>query len=340
MSAPGQPSPDRIFDAITAYQKTAAMKAAVDLELFTHLAEGPATAAEISKRAGANPRGVRILCDYMAVHGFLTKNGDKYALTEESAAFLNKHSPAYAGGTLKFLLSDELRSAFDSLSDAVRKGGTARPNEGSTAPEHPMWITFARAMGGLMVPASQGLAELVRLDPARPARVLDIAAGHGIWGLAFARKYPKAQIVALDWAPVLEVARENAKAFGAADRFSTIAGSAFDVDPGANYDVVLLTNFLHHFNAADCTKLLKRVHGALRPGGSVAIVEFVPNPDRISPPPSAGFSLTMLATTPEGDAYTFAEYSEMFAKSGYGAAAIHALPASVNQAIIAQRPEK
>ena len=337
MSTPGQPSPDLIFDAITAYQKTSAMKAAVDLELFTHLADGPASAAEIAKRAGAHPRGMRILCDYMAVSGFLTKTGGHYALTQDSAIFLNKKSPAYAGDTMTFLLSDELISAFNSLSEAVRRGGTARPNQGSVAPEHPMWITFARAMGGLMVPASQGLAELIQLDPARPARVLDIAAGHGIWGLGFARKFPRAHIVALDWAPVLEVARENAKAFGAADRFSTIAGSAFEVDLGANYDVVLLPNFLHHFNAAECVKLLKRVHGALRPGGYVAIVEFVPNPDRISPPASAGFSLVMLATTPEGDAYTLAEFAEMLAQSGFEPPTMHPLPASVNQAVLSNK---
>src|SRR5438445_10626000 len=90
MSAQGQPSPDLIFDTITAYQKTAAMKAAVDLELFTHLAEGPATAAVVAKRCGASERGTRILCDYMAVHGFLTKTGDQYALTKDTAVFLNR----------------------------------------------------------------------------------------------------------------------------------------------------------------------------------------------------------------------------------------------------------
>jgi ubiquinone/menaquinone biosynthesis C-methylase UbiE len=280
---------------------------------------------------------MRILCDYMAVHGFLTKDGDRYALTQDSAVFLNKRSPAYAGGTMTFLLSDELVSAFNSLSESVRRGGTARPNDGSVAPEHPMWITFARSRGGLMVPAADGLANLIPLDPARPARVLDIAAGHGMWGLAFAKKFPNAHVVALDWSPVLEVARENARAAKVADRFSTIAGSAFEVDLGANYDAVLLPNFLHHFNVADCVKLLKRVHAALRPGGTVAIVEFVPNPDRISPPPSAGFSLVMLATTPEGDAYTLAEFSQMLAQAGFEPPAMHSLPASVNQAILSKK---
>src|SRR5690606_3390801 len=128
-------------------------------------------------------------------------------------------------------------------------------------------------------------------------------ASHGMYGLAFAEHNPAAQIVALDWAPVLQVARENAQAAGVAERFSTIAGNAFEVDLGSDYDVVLIPNFLHHFNADDCTKFLRRVHAALRPGGRVAIVEFVPNDDRVTPPEVATFSLIMLASTPAGDAY-------------------------------------
>jgi ubiquinone/menaquinone biosynthesis C-methylase UbiE len=337
MKEQDKPSPDAIFDALTGYQKTAAMKAAIDLEIFTHLAAGPATAAVVAKRCGAAERGARILCDYMTVQGFLTKTGDQYALTKESAVFLDRKSPAYAGGATAFLLSDELTGAFESLSEAVKRGGTVRPNEGSIAPEHPMWITFARAMGGLMVPGAHGLAELIPLDRQRPARVLDIAAGHGMWGISFAKIFPNAHVVALDWEPVLEVARENAHANGVANRFSTIVGNAFDVDLGRDYDIILIPNFLHHFNFTDCVKFLKKVHAALKSKGHIAISEFIPNPDRISPRGAAGFSLIMLATTPEGDAYTLAEYSNMLAQTGFESPTLHPLPASINQAIIAKR---
>jgi 2-polyprenyl-3-methyl-5-hydroxy-6-metoxy-1,4-benzoquinol methylase len=335
-----KPSPDSIFDALTGYQKAAAMKAAIDLEIFTHLAAGATTAASIAQRSGATERGIRILCDYMTVQGFLTKTSDRYALTKESAVFLDRKSPAYAGGATAFLLSDELISAFNSLSEAVKRGGTARPNHGSIAPEHPMWITFARAMGGLMVPGAHGLAELIPLDRQQPARVLDIAAGHGMWGISFAKIFPNAHVVALDWAPVLEVARENAAANGIAPRFSTIIGNAFEVDLGADYDIVLIPNFLHHFNFDDCVKFLKKVHAALKPGGYIAISEFVPNPDRISPPGAAGFSLIMLATTPEGDAYTLDQYAQMLEQTGFERPALHPLPASINKALVSRRSER
>lgn len=335
MTTTAQPSPDLFFDTLTAYQKTAALRAAIDLNLFTTLAEGPATAAQVAKACNASERGVRILSDYLTVLGFLRKSGDKYNLTPDSAVFLSRKSPAYAGGVVDFLVSDHLTSAFKGLAESVRKGGTAESERGSTAPDHPMWLTFAQSMGGLMAHAATGLAELLPLDASRPTKVLDVSASHGVWGIAFAKKNPKAYLVALDWAPVLQITTNNAHAAGIADRFSTIAGNAFDVDLGADYDLVLVPNFLHHFNTRDCIRFLKRCDAALRRGGRVAIVEFVPNPDRITPPQAAGFSLVMLATTPEGDAYTFEDYAAMLAEAGFQKPTAHSLPASMNQAVIA-----
>ena len=129
MSAPSQPSPDLFFDTVTAYQKTAALKAAVDLNLFTVMADGPLTAAEVAARCHAAARSTRILCDYLTVLGFLTKSDDRYSLTPDSAVFLSRKSPAYAGGAAEFLLSDPLTSAFAHLADSVRKGGTAEPQQ-------------------------------------------------------------------------------------------------------------------------------------------------------------------------------------------------------------------
>src|SRR5438128_3356757 len=92
-----QPNPMVILEALGAYQVTLALKGAVELELFTHIADGALTSAEIAKRCHASERGVRILCDFLTVSGFLTKAGSTYGLTPESGAFLNKRSPAYIG---------------------------------------------------------------------------------------------------------------------------------------------------------------------------------------------------------------------------------------------------
>ncbi len=335
MTTDSTPSPALFFETINSYQKSAAVKAALDLDLFTAVGTTATTAAELAARVKASDRGVRILCDYLVILGFLTKTGDCYALTPSSALFLSKSSPAYAGGAADFCSASSIKEAFDDLAAAVRKGGSAHSEMGTLSPDHPVWIQFARGLGPIMTPAAQALADIVPIETPHGAKILDIAASHCVFGIAFARKYPSLSLVALDWAPVLEVSRANAAAAGLSARFSTIEGSAFDVDLGTGYAAILIPNFLHHFDPPTCTAFLTKVHAALAPGGRVAIVEFVPNEDRVSPPESAGFSLVMLATTPSGDAYTFSEYGEMLDAVGFRGVERHPLEPSVETAILA-----
>jgi len=193
-------------------------------------------------------------------------------------------------------------------------------------PEDPVWVDFARAMAPVLAMPAEAIAGILEDLKDAPCKVLDIAAGHGLFGIAIAKRNPNAKIVALDWPAVLAVARENAQAAGVADRFESLSGSAFDVDYGSDYDVVLLTNFLHHFEPAVCEKLLRKVHQALKPGGRAVTLEFVPNEDRVSPPAAATFSMLMLSTTAAGDAYTFSELDRMFRNSGFEESEVHSLP--------------
>lgn len=332
-----QPSPQLFFSTINAYQKTEALKAAIELEVFTAIGEGNSAAADIAKRCGASERGTRILCDFLCIMGFLTKEGSAYALTLDSSVFLDRRSPAYMGGAVEFIGSPMLTDGFRNFAESVRQGGTTLSDGGTVAPENPVWVKFARGMAPMMAMPAQTLAKLV--DPAgeKKLKILDIAAGHGLYGLAFATNNPQAEIVALDWPAVLEVAKENANNAGVAERYSTIEGSAFDVDFGSGYDLILLTNFLHHFDPPTCESLLKKVHAALGDSGRAVTLEFVPNEDRISPPDAAGFSVMMLGSTPSGDAYTFSELDRMLTNAGFSSSEIHQLPPGIQQAIISQK---
>jgi ubiquinone/menaquinone biosynthesis C-methylase UbiE len=171
----------------------------------------------------------------------------------------------------------------------------------------------------------------------RGVKVLDVAAGHGLYGVAFAQRFPEASVVALDWPAVLEVAKENARAAGVAERYGVIEGSAFDAEFGEGYDLVLLTNFLHHFDPPTCETLLRKVRAALKDGGRALTLEFVPNEDRVTPPVSAAFSLTMLAGTPGGDAYTFPELERMFANAGFEGSELRDLPASPQKLVVSHK---
>ena len=319
MATPGgmpKATPERIFATLHGYQKTAALKAAIELGLFTAVGEGAKTAGEFAQRCKASERGVRILADYLVIDEWLKKSGNEYALSDEAAAFLNRNSPMYIGSASEFLVSNKSLSIMTTLTESVRQGGR-KMEESGLNPEDPVWILFAKGMMPMMFPMAQMIAGIVKLPQDRDTKVLDIAASHGIFGIHVALANPRAKIVGVDWRIVLELTAENAKKFGVGDRFSSIAGSAFDVEFGGNYDLILVPNFLHHFDFATCEKFMAKCAANLKSGGQVAIVEFVPNEDRVSPPAPAGFALTMLGHTPLGDAYTEAEYRKMLGNSGF-----------------------
>jgi 2-polyprenyl-3-methyl-5-hydroxy-6-metoxy-1,4-benzoquinol methylase len=316
MSTPASAAPDpgRIFETLCAFQQTEALKGALDLDVFTHIAEGASSVAEIASRAQTSERGMRILCDFLTIHGFLAKTDGRYSNSPTAEVFLNKRSPTYIGSMATFLADPSLMECFHDLAGSVRKGGTV--SKGTLAPEDPVWVVFARAMAPFMAGTAEIVAKIVA-SPAAAQKVLDISAGHGMYGLMVAKANPSSQIYAADWANVLEVARENAARFGFTERFHTIPGSAFDSDFGSGYDLVLVPNFLHHFDPPTNVKFLRKLRGAMKPGATLAIVEFVPNDDRISPPMAAAFSLQMLGGTAAGDAYTFREFSAMLGEAGF-----------------------
>ena len=183
----------------------------------------------------------------------------------------------------------------------------------------------------MMFPSAQAIAKLLG---SVSGKVLDVAAGHGLFGIVVAQQNPGVQVTALDWPKVLDVAKQHAAQMGVADRYVTLPGDAFTVDLNGPYDVILLTNLLHHFDRERCTALLKRLRAALRPGGRLVTLEFVPNEDRVSPPMSATFPLVMLATTAAGDAYTFAELEQMFRAAGFANNELHQPDDSPQQVIL------
>jgi ubiquinone/menaquinone biosynthesis C-methylase UbiE len=333
-TSPSKPDPGIIFQTLNAYQRSAALKAAIELDLFTEIARGNRNTDLIAKAVGASTRGVRILCDYLVISGLLAKDGADYSLTLDSATFLDRNSPAYFGSVASFLLNPHLIVPFLNLTDVVRAGTTTLPGEGTVSHDNPIWVDFAKQMAPMIFPAAAEIADLVAGDGG--TRVLDIAAGHGLFGILIAQHNPKAQITALDWPNVLAVATENAHKFGVADRHSLLPGNAFETEFGGPYDLVLVTNFFHHFDPPTCEKLMRKIRASLTPAGRCVTLDFVPNDDRVSPPMAGGFAMMMLGTTAAGDTYTFAEYKTMFHNAGYRSSELHSLNKSPEAVIISQ----
>ena len=331
-----RPSPDKFFETMVAYQRTAALKAAIDLDLFTAIGEGQRTASALATRVHGAERAVRMLCDSLVVLGFLTKDGTSYGLTVDSAVFLDKHSPAYVGSARNFLASPFVVDGFQDLAAVVRCGRPMWNQPFAEEDEHAPWADFARNMAPLAYLVAQETAKLLDQDSA--IKVLDVAAGHGMFGIAIAQQNPRATIVALDWPSVLAVAEQNAKRFAVSDRYSLLPGDALEVDLGAGFDAVVMPNVMHLWDRPNNVRFLKKVHAALAPNGRIVIVEFVPNDDRVSPAVPALFALNMLANTTAGEVYTGSEHRAMLSEAGFPDCQIQQLPPTPHTAIVAVKP--
>lgn len=326
--------PGLIFELANAHQQTAALNAAIDLDVFGAIGKGAADVASIARHCAASERGIRVLCDFLVIHGVLDKQDGQYLHTPTSAVFLDPRSPASMASVTRFICNATIQQVYQNLAEIVRTGRTTLPGAGTVEPENPIWVDFAEKMAPMMGPMAPALSTLVLARQQGPMRVLDIAAGHGLFGIEIAKQNPEARITGLDWAMVLEVALRNARAAGVADRYTRLPGSAFDVEFGGPYDAVLLTNFLHHFDRTTCVTLLKKIHGALRPGGVLATLEFVPDEDRVSPLIPASFAMTMLVTTATGDAYTLSELSSMYGDAGFQGVSGHPIPMGPQTVVI------
>ena len=124
MSAGSQaapPNPRIVFDMVQAHQRTAALKAAIDLDIFRAVGKGPGDVASIARHCSASERGIRILCDFLVINGVLAKDNGHYKHTPSSAAFLDPASPACMASVAHFLSEEAIMQADVNLAEIVRK---------------------------------------------------------------------------------------------------------------------------------------------------------------------------------------------------------------------------
>jgi hypothetical protein len=309
------PESGRLLEDFLAFQRTLALRAAIELDLFTRIGRGTRTASALAEECGAEVRGMRILCDYLTIQGHLSKEGDRYSLPVNSRLYLDTTSPACLGSAIGFLAGDSMVQAFGRLTEAVKNG--AAPAGSVILSGDSEWVGFAREMAPLARTVAQIVAAALGVESNGSIRVLDVAAGHGLYGLAIAAVNSAAHIVALDRPEVLEVAAENARRASTAERYRLLPGDVFEIDLAGPYDLVVIANFAHHFDRATNVSLFRKCRSALNATGRLALIDYIANDDRISPPEDAAFALTMLATSERGDVYTFGEFSDMLRSAGF-----------------------
>ncbi len=310
-------TPQRIQQMAWGYGPPLIIEAALRHDIFDALDGGAKTVEEIAACSGASPRGVRIVMNALTGLELLTKDAEgRYALTSESAAFLVSNRPGFLGGVIRHT-STQLVPKWLKLSEVVRTGrGAASVNQERDGVA--FFHQFVEDIFPMSYPAAQALAQALDVASAKQSvRVLDVAAGSGVWGIALAQRSSHVTVTAVDWPGVLDVTLKVATRFGVEEGFSFVPGDLKTADFGRGYDIATLGHILHSEGEARSRALLKKTYEALAPGGTIAIAEFLVDEGRTGPPLGLIFAVNMLVNTDDGDTFSYPEISSWLCEAGF-----------------------
>ena len=312
-----QVTPERIMQMAWGYVPPLLLEAAIRHRVFDVLDGGAKDIWEVGKATGASTRGLAAIMNALVGLNFLTKDEQgRFALTPESAAFLVSTKPSFQGGLIKHC-SEQLIPRWLQLNEVVATGNPVTPvNVEKSGGE--FFHDFVLDIFPMSYPAAQTLAGHMNYGSSgAPVKVLDLAAGSGVWGIAQAQSSPRVQVTAVDWPEVIDVTKKTAARFGFAERFSFVEGDLLEADFGAGYGVATLGHILHSEGEARSRKLLAKTFGALASGGTIAIQEFLVNKERTGPVNGLFFAVNMLVNTQNGDTFAFEEIGAWLEEAGF-----------------------
>ena len=319
MGTQGRPTvtPERLMQMAWGYAPPLIIEAAIRTGVFDRLDSGAKTVEEVAASTGASVRGLRAIMNALVGFDLLRKEaGDRYALTPESEAFLVSTKHTFVGGFISHT-STQVLPPWLALTERVRTGDTGiGANREQVGTE--FFQKFVEDLFPLSYPVTQMLATELQIDHATaPVRVLDLAAGSGVWGIGLAQRSPQVRVTAVDWSGVIDITRKMAARFGAAGRFTFVAGDLESADFGTGHNIATLGHILHSEGETRSRALLKKTFAALAPGGTIAIQEFLVNDTRTGPPVALIFAVNMLVATDEGDTWSFNQIAGWLKEAGF-----------------------
>jgi hypothetical protein len=312
-----QVTPERIMQIAWGYAAPLILEAAIRHRVFDTLDSGPKDIREVEKATGASARGLAAILDALVGFEFLSKDDEgRFALTAESAAFLVSTKPGFMGGLIRHT-SQHLVPRWLHLNDVVATGKpVAAVNQEKTGGE--FFHEFVTDIFPMSYPAAQYLAKEMNFGSSGEAvRMLDLAAGSGVWGIAQAQASARVRVTAVDWPEVIPTTKKTVDRFGLADRFDYVEGDLHDAAFGSGYQLATLGHILHSEGEVLGRRLLSKTFDALESGGTIAVAEFLVNRERTAPVTGLIFAVNMLVNTDNGTTWSAEEIGIWLEEAGF-----------------------
>lgn len=344
---PEKPIPDTLSQLTSGFERPLLVGAAVQYRVFDLLEQGPKTLDQVVSESGASLRGLRAVMNALIGLKLLRKDGaGRYALVPETEAFLVRGKPQFLGDMfydiqVKWRATAPETGRWRMWLDINEVVFTGKPAAPVNVEQHgdKYFKGFVEALFGPHYRAARALAEALRIaHQKKPVRVLDLAAGSGVWGIALAQASPHVTVTAVDWPNVLDMTKTVVKRWNLLSRFQLVAGDLLSADFGERHDIAILGHIVHTEGATRSQALLKRTFDALAPGGIIAIADFLVNEDRTGPSMALIWAVNMLVQTEEGDTFSFGEISGWLYDVGFENARLLENPGP-SPVILANKPE-
>ncbi len=327
-----------IVDLASAYYGSAVLFAALETDLFTHIAKAgqPVSAEDLAARAGLDPRGARLLLDACVATGLLRKSGETYANTEAGKQALVTGGAHDVTQAIRY--NRDVYAAWGRLAAFARSGRPVESPACHLGDDPERTRRFVLAMHGRALGIGRVVVPLIDLSGC--ARVLDLAGGPGTYAVLLAQAHPALRCVTVDLPAVSAVAAELVAAAGMAERVTCRAGDYHaDVYEESAYDAVTILGALHQEAPEMIVSILTRACAALRPGGRLFVLDMMTDSTHTRPVFSALFAVNMALTTDHGWVFSDAELHAWLQQAGFEACATrHVPPPMPHWLVTARKP--
>lgn len=309
-------TPEQIFQTSFGFAPARVLVSGIDLEVFTHIANGKHRVEEIADAIPADRRGVEILLNALVGLNFLIKTNGAYDLTPVSENFLVKGKPAYFGEFAQHV--DLLWEPWQNLTEIIRTGKPFQyvENEGEA-----FFQKLVPKLFVLSYSSAKVAVDVLEVGKKwKNLKILDVGAGSAAWSIAFAETDKGTKVTAQDWPSILKITEEFVNKFGLANRYDYLSEDLRDVDFGRNsnlYDLAILGHICHSEGAERSKELISRISRVIKKGGKILIGDFIVDEDRSKAVFPLLFAVNMLTATENGNTFTLSEYTEWLKNAGF-----------------------